>query len=149
MREAYRSLLRPATIESLLEVAYTPAALEKRWEDHPILIVVSDSEPIAFADAIVESDRIIIAAIHTRPEERGKGAGSLLIERIRTLAERLPTTVDLILGNTSAEAFFERRGFVPGESLEVSFFGEPVVERRWYLGALVDHGAADKASISG
>lgn len=149
MREAYETLLRPATIESLLEVAYTPAALEKRWEDHPILIAIENGTAIAFADAIVETDRIVIAAIHTRPNARRRGAGTHLIARIRQLAERLPTTVDLILGNTSGESFFERRGFVPGESLEVSFFGEPVVERRWYRSALVESGATEEASLSG
>lgn len=149
MREAYQGLLRPATTEELISVAYTASALERRWEDHPIFIVTAESGPIAFADAIVEDDRIVIAAIHARPDARRRGAGTLLIERIRGLAESLPTTVDLILGNTSGESFFERRGFVPGESLEVSFFGEPVVERRWYRGALVEQGSAEEASLSG
>lgn len=149
MREAYTSLLRSATIEELISVAYTPAALERRWEDHPIFIVTTASGPIAFADAIVEDDRIVVAAIHARPDARRRGAGTMLIERIRGLAEGLPTTVDLILGNTSGESFFEKQGFVPGESLEVSFFGERVVERRWYRGALLEHGTPEEAYLSG
>ncbi len=138
IREAYAQLLRPATIEAVIRHAYSQQALERRWEDHPILIAVLDGRPRAFADAIVEQDRVVVAALYTEPASRRLGAGTQLIGRIRQLAERLPTTVDVILGNTEAEQFIERCGFVPGESLETTMFGEPVVERRWYLGSLVE-----------
>ncbi len=136
--DAYRDLLRPSTIQSILSAAYTLPAMHGRWEDHPIFVARSDGSIVGFADGFVEDDRVVISALCIRPEIQRRVAGSGLVAAIGELAATLPLTVDVILGDRDAEALYEELGFVPGETLEVSMFGERVVERRWYHAPLVE-----------
>lgn len=132
-RTTYRSLLDAATIERWLDAAYSLSALQQRWQDHPIFLVEIDRRPAAFADVYIEESRIVVAAMCTHPEYRRHGAATLLLDKTRSLAPALPVTVDLILGNRSGEAFAEFHGFNPGETFEVHLYGEPFVERRWWM----------------
>jgi hypothetical protein len=59
----------------------------------------------------------------------------LLVEWIRSLAPPLPIIADVVLGSHAAESFYEKMGFVPGETIQVTLFGEQLVERRWWLAA--------------
>ncbi|NIA24688.1 MAG: GNAT family N-acetyltransferase [Gammaproteobacteria bacterium] len=132
-RMTYRDLLDADTIERWLAAAYSPSALEQRWEDHPIFLIEIDGRPAAFTDVYVEGSTIVVAAMCTHPEYRRHGAATALLEKIRSLAPSFPVTVDLILGNQSGEGFVEHLGFSPGETMEVHLYGEPFLERRWWM----------------
>lgn len=130
---SYAGFLRPETLDAWLEGVYSTEALVKRWQDHPVYIAEADGVTVAFADAFIEDDRIFLSALFTLPAFRRQGAGRTLVGRVRTIAQGLPVTCDVLLGNEDSEPFFERLGFIPGETLRTTIFGEQVVERRWYL----------------
>ena len=86
---------------------------------------------VAFVDAVEAGDDVELAAIYALPDERGRGAGTALLERIAALHPGASITADVLDGNRKGEAFYERRGFAPVETIEASLFGERVTERRW------------------
>jgi GNAT superfamily N-acetyltransferase len=133
-QSAYAGLLLTQTVAAWIDAAYSAAALRQRWEDHPIYLVIEDGTVIAFADAFIEDDQIVVSAICTHPSHRRRGAASMLLDWIRSLAPPLPITGDVVLGSHAAESFFEQMGFVPGETMQVTRFGERLIERRWWLG---------------
>lgn len=133
LRTAYAGLLRPETTAAWLKAAYSPSALRRRWEDHPIYLVVDEGEIIAFADVFVEDDQLVVSAICTDTKRCRRGAATELLGFITSLAPSLPVISDVVLGNRTAEGFYEAKGFVPGETIAVTRFGERMIERRWWL----------------
>ncbi len=101
---------------------------------------------MAFADAFIEDDQIVLSAICTDPVFRRRGAAGLLLEWVRSLAPPLPIIADVILGSRAAESFYESKGFVPGETMQVTLFGERMIERRWWLDAILHRAAEDRHS---
>lgn len=146
---AYAGLLKPQTVSSWVEAAYSPAALRQRWEDHPIYLVVEGESVVAFTDAFIEDDQIVISALCTHPAHRRRGAAGILLEWIRSLAPSLPIMADVVLGNQAAESFYEARGFVPGETMQVVLFGERLIERRWWLAVEVEPPSRDRHRTAG
>ncbi len=144
---AYAGLLREDTVSQWLAAAYSPAALRQRWEDHPIYLVLEDDVILAFADAFIEDDQIVVSALCTHPDYRRRGAGGLLIDWIRSLAPPLPIIADVVLGSRAAESFYEARGFVPGETIQVTLYGERIIERRWWMGASPQATPVDRQSV--
>lgn len=136
--DAYAELLRPVTVEAMLSTAYTLPAMRRRWEDHPIFVSWFQDAITGFADGFVEDDRVVVSALCVRPDHRRRGVGRMLVEAVGGLEASLPLTADVVLGDRTAETFYEGLGFVPGEILEVSMFGERVVERRWYHAPVMD-----------
>jgi GNAT superfamily N-acetyltransferase len=134
-RDAYPGLLRPETIEAFLERAYAQDRLERRIRQHAFLVAEGDERLVGFADAVEEPDRVTLAAIYALPGLRGQGVGTRLLEALRSRFARRAFVADVVAGNRKGEVFYERRGFVPRERLEVDLFGERVVERRWWLDA--------------
>jgi GNAT superfamily N-acetyltransferase len=133
-RDTYGDLLRPATVEAFVEAAYSVEMVERRIDRSTFLVAEDGNRIIAFANAIAGLDRLNLAAIYALPERRGEGAGTLLLTALRARFPTLPIAADVLSGNRKGEAFYERRGFAPREILEDELFGEPVVERRWWLG---------------
>jgi GNAT superfamily N-acetyltransferase len=133
-QSAFAGLLPAHTVAAWIEAAYSPASLRQRWEDHPIYLVIEDQTVIAFADAFIQDDHIVVSAICTHTSFRRRGAATLLVEWIRSLAPPLPIVADVLLGSHAAESFYEKMGFVPGETIQVTLFGQQLVERRWWLG---------------
>lgn len=133
LRLAYAGLLKPKTTAAWLGAAYSPSALQRRWEDHPIYLVIDDGRTIAFADVFVEDDQLVLSALCTDPVHNRRGAATLLLDWITGLAPTLPVISDVVLGNRAAEGFYEAMGFVPGETIPVTRFGERMIERRWWL----------------
>jgi GNAT superfamily N-acetyltransferase len=134
----YSGLLPDWTIEAFVDFAYSIDRLHRRIERHTFLVAEQAGSIIAFADALVEGDRLSLVAIYTAPERRGEGAGTLLLTELRSRFPDRPIAADVLLGNRRGEDFYERRGFVPGEAIESDLLGEPVVERRWWLAATLD-----------
>lgn len=134
-RDTYASLLQPRTIDAFIEAAYSVEMVERRITRDVFLVAEDEGQIIAFADATILPDRMNLAAIYALPERRGNGAGTMLLRELRARFASLPIAADVLSGNRNGEVFYERRGFVPREVLEDELFGEPVVERRWWLGA--------------
>lgn len=131
--DSYEGLLRPHTILRWLDAAYSPPAVRRRWEDHPIFLAWDGDDVVAFADAFIEDSRIVLSALYTEPHHRRRGAGTRLLSRVTELSPNLPVTSDVLLGNRKGERFYEATGFSPGETIHATLFGEPVLERRWWL----------------
>ena len=131
-RDTYVGLLSEATIEAFIDRAYSIEHLERRIRDHTFL-VVEDSTIVAFADAAVDGARLNLGAIYAHPERRGRGAGTKLLAALQARFPGLPISADVLVGNRKGEVFYERRGFVPRETLRAELFDEAVVERRWWL----------------
>jgi GNAT superfamily N-acetyltransferase len=132
--DTYAGLLRPETIDAFVASAYAPERMERRIAGHTFVVAVDGHGTIlAFADAIPGDDRLDLVAIYASPEARGRGAGTRLLADVRRRHPDLPIAADVLAGNRKGETFYEARGFVPRETLEENLFGEPVVERRWWL----------------
>lgn len=143
-RDTYATLLQPGTIEAFIEAAYSVEMLERRIARHVFLVAEDVGRIIAFANATILPDRLNLASIYALPERRGEGVGTLLLAVLRTRFPKLPIAADVLSGNGKGEVFYERRGFVPRETLVEDLFGEPVVERRWWLGTPPPVGSDDR-----
>jgi len=136
-RDTYAGLLRSDTIETFIERAYSIERLERRIDRDVFLLALRDDQVVAFADAAeAESEAgayVDLYAIYALPEVRGHGAGTALLSEIRARFPSKPIAAEVLVGNRKGEVFYERRGFVPRERIDTELFGEPVVERRWWL----------------
>jgi GNAT superfamily N-acetyltransferase len=138
-RDTYAGLLSDATIEAFVDRAYSIENLGRRIRDHTFLVAENANTIVAFADATVDGPRLNLGAIYTHPERRGQGAGTRMLDVLRGRHPTLPISADVLVGNRKGEVFYERRGFVPRETLRAELFGEAVVERRWWLEPSEDH----------
>jgi GNAT superfamily N-acetyltransferase len=133
-RDTYAGLLRPGTIETFIERAYSTERVMRRIQGDTFLVAVEGGAVVAFADALLQADAVGLMAIYAMPEWRGQGAGTALLAELRSLFPGRPVVAEVLVGNRKGEGFYERLGFEPGETLEENLFGEAVVERRWRLG---------------
>lgn len=133
-RSTYSGLLSDATIEAFIERAYGAETIRHRIDADTFLVAVNEGEVRAFADAFPRERHVVLAAIYAEPGWLGQGLGSLLLDELRRRFPGMPISADVLVGNRLGEAFYERRGFVPIETLEADLFGEAVRERRWWLG---------------
>jgi len=131
-REAYSGLIGLNAVERYLETSYSARGLRHRFEDHPIFVAGMDGMVCAFADVFVEDGRVVVSELCTLPRHQRMGCATGLIGAARAHGRGRPVTADVVLGNTVAERFYERRGFVPGETISIDFFGATIVERRWW-----------------
>ncbi|MBA2381971.1 MAG: GNAT family N-acetyltransferase [Chloroflexi bacterium] len=132
-RDTYAGLLQPETIETFLDNAYSTERLIRRIERHVFLVAEVDGVTVAFADAVLEPDRVRLVSIYAHPEHRREGAGTALLAELRARVPLVPIAADVLSGNLKGERFYEARGFKPRETLDTDLFGEAVTERRWWL----------------
>jgi GNAT superfamily N-acetyltransferase len=133
-RDTYTGLLRATTVERFIASAYAVEAIVRRIERDTFLVAELDDTIRAFADAVPSPTHVVLAAIYAEPSWRHHGLGLALLEELRRRFPDVPISADVLVGNRLGEAFYERRGFVPREDLETELFGEPIRERRWWLG---------------
>jgi GNAT superfamily N-acetyltransferase len=133
-RATYAGLLAPATIESFITNAYASETLRSRIEADTFLVADADGEIRAYADAGPREGHLVLWAIYADPDWRTQGLGTLLLRELRQRFPALAIAADVVVGNRRGEVFYERRGFVPRETMESDLFGEAVRERRWWLG---------------
>ncbi|MBM3695061.1 MAG: hypothetical protein FJW79_03895 [Actinobacteria bacterium] len=131
--DAYSGLLDPATIAAMLRRDFSPGSVRRRILRGGVLVAVEQERVVGFADAGVEDDRVRLSALGTDPERRREKVAASLLAEARRLAPGLPVTADVLLGCQPVEGYLEAQGFVPGEILHTHLFGQPVVERRWWL----------------
>jgi GNAT superfamily N-acetyltransferase len=130
-RDTYTGLLATTTIERWIEHAYSVERVARRISGHTFLVVENEGRIAAFVDALDEGDRLHLAAMYARPELRGRGAGTALLDTLCGRFPDHPITADVLLGNRKGEVFYQGRGFVPREILEEDMLGEVAIERRW------------------
>jgi len=131
-RDTYADLLKPETIESFIERAYSPERVASRITDDQFYVAEDATGIVAFADALEQEDRLDLLAIYALPDRRYQGAGTALFEKLAAEFSGWDISADVVDGNRKGEVFYERRGFTPRERLEATLMGEPVVERRWW-----------------
>jgi GNAT superfamily N-acetyltransferase len=137
-RDTYAGLLRSETIEAFVASAYAIERLRLRIGRDVFLVAEQDGRIVAFADARARTDAVDLFAIYARPDARGLGAGTALLDALRERFPGLPIVADVLAGNRKGEVFYERRGFERGERVDEQILGEPVVERRWRLPSEAD-----------
>jgi GNAT superfamily N-acetyltransferase len=134
-RDTYEGLLRPETIEGFIERAYSPQRVQTRIANDHFYVATGPSGIVAFADALERADRLELLAIYALPEFRRQGAGTALLRKLLDLFPVLDISADVLEGNRKGEVFYERRGFSPRETIQLTILDEPVVERRWWRAA--------------
>ncbi|HSQ38165.1 MAG TPA: GNAT family N-acetyltransferase [Acidimicrobiia bacterium] len=130
---AYPGLLEPATIAALLRRDFSPGSLRRRVLEGRLILAEEAGRLLGFVDAFVEADHIRLATLAADPDARDTSVGTRLLEAVRGLAPGLAVSADVVLGCLALEAYLEAQGFVPGEILETTLFGQQIVERRWWL----------------
>lgn len=131
--DTYTGLLKPDTIARLLIRDYSPSSLRRRLLRGGVLVATAGGWLIGFADVTREDSLIRLTAISTEPAHRRVGVGAALVANAREEGPDLPLCADVVLGNLDGERFYEALGFAPGEVINASWFGEEIVERRWWL----------------
>ena len=134
-RYAYSDLIGRDAVDQYLETSYSPVGLRNRINDHPIYVAADGPMVMAFADVFVQDGCVVVSELCTVPRWRRHGYATELLAHARTLRTSFPMTADVVLGNVVAEEFYERGGFVPGACTALDFFGEYIVERRWWQDA--------------
>lgn len=134
-RVSYRGLLADETIESILEHHYSPTNLARSIAAGQVWVAAYRDDTLGYAEALLDDEAITLTNLCTDPSNLRQGVGRALVHHIRDLDGRLPVCADVLLGNLAGEAFYERLGFVPGETVEHTMGEQAVVERRWWLGA--------------
>jgi GNAT superfamily N-acetyltransferase len=130
----YPGLLEERTISALLRHDFSPGSIRRRLLSGRLLVAEEAGRVLGFADALVEGDRVRLVTLAADPEVRHAGAASHLLQAVRNLAPRLPVSADVLLGCLPVEGYLEAQGFVPGEVLNTTLFGQQTVQRRWWLG---------------
>jgi GNAT superfamily N-acetyltransferase len=138
-RATYTELLGAAAVERFLAVAYSPERIALRIARDDLFVGgVAGGHPSgidAFIESLIEDGHAHIVSFYARPEARGRGIGSALLERVIELYPGLDISADVLIGNVLGEPFYVARGFEPGDLLDEDFGGDIMRERRWWLRA--------------
>jgi GNAT superfamily N-acetyltransferase len=136
-RATYAGILGPEAVERFLAVAYSPERVVLRVERDALFVgSIEGGDPSgvdAFIESLVEDGHAHIVAFYTRPDTRGRGLGSALLERVIELYPGMDISADVLIGNTLGEPFYVARGFEPGDLLDEEFGEDIIRERRWWL----------------
>ncbi len=97
-----------------------------------VLIAQADAEPIGFVAAFAPDDQgsVYINNLHARPDRKGLGAGSALLDAVAQWARaRGARAMHLKVLETNAPAigFYESRGWRRVGQLQDTWAGEPIV----------------------
>ena len=97
-----------------------------------VLVAQAEGEIIAFVAALAPDDSgsVYINNLHARPDRKGLGAGSALLEATATWARAQGARglhLKVLETNTPAIGFYESRGWRPTARVEDTWAGEPIV----------------------
>jgi GNAT superfamily N-acetyltransferase len=138
-RATYTGIVGADAIERFIAGAYTIARIESRIERDVMFVAGHEGGHPSGVDGFVESlldhDHPHIVAFYTRPEARGRGLGTALLEAVIATYPGQDLSADVLEGNDLGEPFYRARGFEPGEVIEEDIAGELIRERRWWLRA--------------
>jgi GNAT superfamily N-acetyltransferase len=89
-RVAYRSILSPEQLSYMLELMYSPTALEQQFrEGHRFLLLEQDGTAIGFASHesnLGGTSRSRLHKLYVLPERQGTGAGKALLDAVEHAA---------------------------------------------------------------
>lgn len=140
-RSTYAGLIGDESIERFIATAYTIERVATRIDRHVVLVAGAAQGPVeAFAETQTQDDHVQVVAIYARPDARGRGLGSALLERVIVDHPGEDIAADVLVGNALAEPFYVARRFQPGELLTDEIAGEEIIERRWWLRAVLPEG---------
>jgi RsiW-degrading membrane proteinase PrsW (M82 family)/ribosomal protein S18 acetylase RimI-like enzyme len=137
--ETYSPILSQNQIDYMLELMYSPEALEKQMQEgHEFLIVYNAGVPMGFASfseterGIFKLHKIYILTLH-----QGRGMGRFVIEKIiEMVKEKGCVALQLNVNrNNSAKMFYEKLGFevIREEDIDIGsgfFMNDYVMEKR-------------------
>ena len=124
-------LLQPSTISASLERDYSPTSLKRRLLAGGLVVAIEDEgRVVGFAEAGIEDEHVSVK-VHTA-ESGWRNSMRSLVDAVRARFPDRPMCADVLLGNLEGERFCESAGFIPGEVIQRTLFGEQVVERRWW-----------------
>ncbi|HEX5827065.1 MAG TPA: GNAT family N-acetyltransferase [Candidatus Limnocylindrales bacterium] len=133
-RATYAGLIGDETVERFLAQAYTAERVGLRIERHATFVAGAGDAIEAFVETLIEEDgRAHIVAFYARPDARGRGLGTALLDAVLARYPDRPVTADVLIGNELGEPFYAARGFEPGELIEEEVAGATIHERRWWL----------------
>jgi ribosomal protein S18 acetylase RimI-like enzyme len=114
--ETYKSILSQAQIDHMLNLFYSPEALEKQFKDnHVFLIAFMNAETVGFA-SYSHADKAGVYKVHklyVHPMLHGHGFGKKLLDRIiKDVKPHNATTLRLNVNRqNTAKNFYEKYGF--------------------------------------
>ena len=87
---AYRTILSPEQLRYMLELMYSPSALEQQFRDgHRFLLLEEDARGIGFASyetSISGTSRTRLHKLYVLPDVQGTGAGKTLLGAVEVAA---------------------------------------------------------------
>jgi ribosomal protein S18 acetylase RimI-like enzyme len=135
----YSEILSPEQLEYMLDLIYSPTALQKQFDTgHKFLIVEEGDKPVAFADYSLLKDNIYkLHKIYVSPGQQGRGIGKLLIDHvIQKIKEQNATSLLLNVNRyNKAKGMYERLGFtvIGEEDIDIGkgyFMNDFVMEKK-------------------
>jgi len=126
-------LLKTSTICATLDEEYGPSSLKRRLLEGALVVAVDPEGGLAgFAESDLAGSRVAVK-FHAASRSPQKAAWIRdLVNAIRARYPGRPLCADVLLGSEPHEQSCEAAGFVPGEVIQRTMFGEEVVERRWW-----------------
>jgi GNAT superfamily N-acetyltransferase len=138
-RATYAGIVGDDAVERFIATAYTVARIESRIERDVMFVAGyqgGDASGVdGFVESLIDGDHPHIVAFYTRPEARGQGLGTALLEAVVATYPGQDISADVLDGNDLGEPFYRARGFEPGDVIEEDIAGELIRERRWWLRA--------------
>lgn len=115
--------LSPDDIDSLVAAYFASDALPDRLDDAAILVAETEDGVVGFAE--VHSDGWL-EWLHVEPTERGQGAGTALVERVREdIADgEQPFEAHVLEAASEGSTFLERFGLTASGTTELDFGDE-------------------------
>jgi ribosomal protein S18 acetylase RimI-like enzyme len=135
----YSEILSPKQLAYMLDLIYSPAALQKQFDAaHNFIIVEEGDQPVAFADySLLKDDIYKLHKIYVLPDQQGKGVGKLLIDHIIQKIKEQKATALLLNVNrhNKARGMYERLGFtvIGEEDIDIGegyFMNDYVMEKK-------------------
>jgi ribosomal protein S18 acetylase RimI-like enzyme len=111
---AYAGVLKPEEIANILGTIYTPSNLQAEMAaGHRFWAAYDGTAALGFASGYRDGESAWLKKLYVLPVAQGRGAGRALVE---TVAAAFAAARDIRLyvnnGNTAAQAFYRRCGFV-------------------------------------
>lgn len=122
--------LSPLDIETIIEAEFDDDGIETRIDDDEAIVMVAEGDEavLGFAEARIRNDqRGELVWLHVDPTERGRGAGTELIEAVLArLRERAAEGIEapILAENQEGGEFIERFEFGRKGQTERAFGGE-------------------------
>lgn len=125
--------LSPRDIEEVIEAQLSDDALAGRIEDGESVVLVAEDEGkvVGFIDGAVAGEVGELRWLHVAPEDRGRGAGTELVERAQSeLSDRGASSFEfrVLAANSEGTAFAEHFDLERADRTEIDFGGEEYIE---------------------